>query len=88
MFYDIRGDDDQKLQVMARSDNSQDTTFDKIHEVIHRGDIVGFEGKPGRTKRGELSILPIKSTLLSACLHMLPTRHFGFKDKVLFAVYI
>lgn len=81
IFYDIQGDDDQKLQVMANNKISQDFSFEKIHEIIHRGDIVGFEGNPGKTKRGELSILPIKSYMLSPCLHMLPSRHFGFKDK-------
>lgn len=66
---------------MANNKFSTDESFEKIHEIIHRGDIVGFIGKPGKTKRGELSIIPSKSILLSPCLHMLPNRHFGFKDK-------
>lgn len=37
----------------------------------------------GKTKKGELSILPSSVTLLSPCLHMLPHLHFGLKDKVL-----
>ena len=36
----------------------------------------------GKTKKGELSILPSSVTLLSPCLHMLPHLHFGLKDKV------
>ena len=36
----------------------------------------------GKTKKGELSILPSNVTLLSPCLHMLPHLHFGLKDKV------
>lgn len=34
---------------------------------IRRGDIIGIEGVPGKTKKGELSIMPknVKLTLLS-----------------------
>ena len=42
-----------------------------------------MEGNPGKTKKGELSIIPHEITLLSPCLHMLPHLHFGLKDKVL-----
>jgi len=52
------------------------------NERIRRGDIVGVEGHPCRTKTGELSILPKKIALLTPCLHMLPHLHFGLKDKV------
>ena len=50
--------------------------------VIKRGDIIGIEGSPGKTKKGELSVVPRKMHLLSPCLHMLPHRHFGVKNKV------
>ena len=33
---------------------------------------MGVVGKPGKSKRGELSIFPTKLQLLSPCLHMLP----------------
>jgi len=36
----------------------------------------------GKTKKGELSIVPKKISLLSPCLHQLPTLHFGLKEKV------
>jgi len=48
---------------------------------MHRGDIIGAKGKPGRSKTGELSILPTEVKLLSPCLHMLPNLHFGLKDQ-------
>ena len=35
----------------------------------------------GKTKKGELSIIPRHVQLLSPCLHMLPHLHFGLKDK-------
>lgn len=58
--------------------------FTKDTEKLGRGDIIGVEGCPGKTKKGELSIIPKRITLLSPCLHMIPHLHFGLKDKVLF----
>lgn len=55
----------------------------RINNKLRRGDIIGVEGNPGKTKKGELSIIPYEITLLSPCLHMLPHLHFGLKDKVL-----
>ncbi|MGH0151216.1 UNVERIFIED_CONTAM: hypothetical protein FKN15_019477 [Acipenser sinensis] len=54
--------------------------FVKIIKDLHRGDIVGVEGNPTKTKR-ELSIVPTKMMLLSPCLHMLPHLHFVLKDQ-------
>lgn len=56
--------------------------FVHINNKLRRGDIVGVRGNPGKTKKGELSIIPVEMTLLSPCLHMLPHLHFGLKDKV------
>lgn len=53
-----------------------------INNKLRRGDIIGVRGNPGKTKKGELSIIPVEMTLLSPCLHMLPHLHFGLKDKV------
>lgn len=55
----------------------------RINNKLRRGDIIGVEGNPGKTKKGELSIIPYEITLLSPCLHMLPHLHFGLKDKVI-----
>lgn len=60
-----------------------ESSFEKDTDIIKRGDIIGVKGNPGKTKKGELSIIPAKITLLSPCLHMLPHLHFGIKDKVL-----
>lgn len=56
-------------------------TFTADNDKIRRGDIIGIEGVPGKTKKGELSIIPSRIKLLSPCLHMLPHLHFGLKDK-------
>ncbi|XP_060644010.2 lysine--tRNA ligase isoform X1 [Anolis sagrei] len=81
IFYDLRGEG-VKLQVMANSRNyKSEEEFVHINNKLRRGDIVGIQGNPGKTKKGELSIIPYEMTLLSPCLHMLPHLHFGLKDK-------
>ena len=54
--------------------------FNEVHSVIKRGDIVGVTGIPGKSNKGELSIFPTDVQLLSPCLRMLPSAHYGFKD--------
>ncbi|XP_065832378.1 lysine--tRNA ligase-like [Oscarella lobularis] len=79
IFYDLRGEG-VKLQIMATA-NASTQDFERIHGKIKRGDIVGVTGNPGKTKKGELSIIPHTVLLLSPCLHMLPHLHFGLRDK-------
>lgn len=81
IFYDLRGEG-VKLQVMATAKHYEsEEKFAEDTEVIRRGDIIGVNGVPTKTKKGELSVMPKKITLLSPCLHMLPHLHFGLKDK-------
>jgi lysyl-tRNA synthetase, class II len=77
--------------------------FEKQHEPLRRGDIIGIIGYPGRTspkskiekgEEGELSIFAREVILLTPCLHQLPDEYYGFKNqeerymkKVIFAVY-
>ena len=56
--------------------------FTAVHNDAKRGDIVGVEGFPGKSKKGELSIFPKRFVVLSPCLHMPPTAHYGLKDQV------
>lgn len=56
--------------------------FLKATEQVKRGDIIGVKGHPGKTKKGELSIIPQSMQLLAPCLHQLPALHYGLKDKV------
>ncbi|KAB0793569.1 hypothetical protein PPYR_09098 [Photinus pyralis] len=81
IFYDLRGEG-TKLQIMATAKHYYDEVkFTEDTDKIRRGDIVGVEGNPTKTKKGELSIMPKRIKLLSPCLHMLPHLHFGLKDK-------
>jgi lysyl-tRNA synthetase class 2 len=48
---------------------------------VKRGDIVGVEGFPGKSRNGELSIFPTRLAVLSPCLHMLPVARTGLKSQ-------
>ncbi|XP_077537343.1 lysyl-tRNA synthetase isoform X1 [Haemaphysalis longicornis] len=81
IFYDLRGEG-TKIQVMANASYyTSEEAFAKVNAKLRRGDIVGCIGHPGKTKKGELSIVPVEMVLLAPCLHMLPHLHFGLKDK-------
>jgi len=81
IFYDVRGEG-VKLQVMATANAYRsEAEFAVDTAKLRRGDIVGIVGNPGRTKKGELSVIPQQVQLLAPCLHMLPHLHYGIKDK-------
>nr|VDD34460.1 unnamed protein product [Brassica oleracea] len=82
-FYDLN-DSCLKVQVMAdlRKSELDKAEFAKLHAFAKRGDIVGVTGSPGKTKRGELSIFPRSFTVLSPCLHMLPSPANNKKQEI------
>jgi len=81
IFYDLRGEG-VKLQIMATAAAyTSEADFLTDTGKLRRGDILGVVGNPGRTKKGELSVIPTKVELLAPCLHMLPHLHYGIKDK-------
>ncbi|XP_078045606.1 lysyl-tRNA synthetase isoform X1 [Augochlora pura] len=81
IFYDLKGEG-AKIQVMANARHyNNEEQFMKDVSKIKRGDIIGVVGNPGKTKKGEFSIMARSITLLSPCLHMLPDLYFGLKDK-------
>ncbi|CDR96019.1 lysyl-tRNA synthetase, putative [Babesia bigemina] len=79
-FYDMRSNG-LRLQVFVNYEyhNSKSGDFNEIYNSIKRGDVVGIVGFPGRSKRGELSVFPRETMLLTPCLHMLPDKS-GLKD--------
>ncbi|KAI5309846.1 lysyl-tRNA synthetase [Ascosphaera atra] len=86
IFYDVRAEG-VKGQIACQAQNTADpTTFESQHEHLRRGDIIGIVGFPGRTNPknrddGELSIFAREVTLLSPCLHQIPSEHYGFHDQ-------
>lgn len=85
-FYVLKGDGVQ-IQIMAQAQDAElFETYEKEHDNLRRGDIIGVTGYPGRTSpakggEGEVSVFATSIQLLTPCLHMLPTEHYGFKDQ-------
>ncbi|XP_031629259.1 lysine--tRNA ligase-like [Contarinia nasturtii] len=80
-FFDLQSDGSRvQVKISAQMYESKEK-FEAEASKYHRGDIIGIEGSPVRTKSGELSILSKTVKLLAPCLHMLPTMHFGVKDQ-------
>ncbi|GAA35598.2 lysyl-tRNA synthetase class II [Clonorchis sinensis] len=81
IFYDVISDE-KRLQIMANlKDYKSPEEFYQVNDMLRMGDIVGCIGKPGKSKLGELSILPKELVLLAPCLYQLPHLHYGVKDK-------
>jgi len=82
IFYDIKADG-EGLQILCSMNNVAEgaKSFPDQHEHIRRGDIVGFRGKPTRTKAGELSLMCTEAIQLSPCLHNLPSEKYPIKSQ-------
>jgi lysyl-tRNA synthetase class 2 len=77
-FADIR-DETGKMQVFFQKKLIGNETFKKL-KLFDIGDFIGVEGEVGKTVAGEISVIPIKVTLLSKSLQPLPNEWFGLKD--------
>ena len=80
LFYDLIADG-AKVQIMCDAKDADGYDYFEVHNRIRRGDIVGFRGYPGRSKRGELSLFPTFTIQLAPCLRALPDKHNGLKDQ-------
>ena len=85
LFFDLRGEG-ARVQVMCDARNFQEAglelvDFQRLMNAVKRGDIVGINGYPGKSKRGELSIFPRKLEILAPCLHMPPGSHTGLQNQ-------
>jgi len=69
-----------KIQFYAKEDLIGAESYGWFSK-LDMGDIIGLEGHPFVTKRGELSIKITKWTLLTKSLHPLPEKFHGLQDK-------
>jgi lysyl-tRNA synthetase class 2 len=67
-----------RLQLHARKDVLGDTYEDLVS--LDLGDLIGVEGAPFRTRRGELSLRIDKWTLLAKAVRPLPDKYHGLTD--------
>jgi lysyl-tRNA synthetase class 2 len=77
-FLDLQ-DRSGKLQLHARQDVLGEESFTRLVD-LDLGDLIGAEGAPFRTKRGELSLRVDAWTLLAKSLRPLPDKYHGLAD--------
>ncbi|CAH0480047.1 unnamed protein product [Peronospora belbahrii] len=54
--------------------------FRALHESLRRGDIIGVKGFPGKSGKGELSIIPRQLQVLAPCIQPFPNSKYGIKE--------
>ncbi|OQR95110.1 lysyl-tRNA synthetase [Achlya hypogyna] len=85
IFLDINNDG-HEVQVLAErkyyanADDADDKSFEHVHDSLRRGDIIGVHGFPGKSGKGELSIIPQNVSILSPCLAPFPNSKYGVKE--------
>lgn len=73
-------DETGEIQIVLQDKETPKQAKDFFKKYIDVGDFVGVEGTIFRTKRGELSIMVKKLTLLSKSILPLPEKWHGLKD--------
>jgi len=67
--------DGHHLQVLVNFAFYEDKAkWDLIIQFLRIGDIIAAVGNPTRSKKGELSLIPVEIVILSPCLHMIPRK--------------
>ncbi|ETI40866.1 lysine-tRNA ligase [Phytophthora nicotianae P1569] len=92
VFLDLQSDG-HTVQVLSevkhfegRGDNAADDKeaakkeFRALHESLRRGDIIGVKGFPGKSGKGELSIIPRRLEVLAPCIQPFPNSKYGIKE--------
>ena len=79
VFLTISGGEGAKDEVQVLADRGlydsspgDHDDFDTFRQSVRRGDVIGVRGFPGKSGRGELSIIPREISLLAPCLRRLP----------------
>ncbi len=77
-FFDMQ-DHSGRIQLFFKRDIFEEEEYERIL-TYDIGDIIGIEGEVFRTQRGEISVRPVKVTLLSKSIQILPEKFHGLKD--------
>jgi lysyl-tRNA synthetase class 2 len=67
------------IQFYIRRDDVGDEAFE-VYRLLDLGDIIGIEGRLGKTRTGEMTIFVERFTPLSKALRLLPEKWHGLKD--------
>ena len=78
--FGVLQDGSGRIQIVLQEKETPNKERDFFKKYIDSGDIIGIEGPVFRTKRGELSILAKKITLLTKSILPLPEKFHGLQD--------
>ncbi|CAK4635041.1 unnamed protein product [Aphanomyces euteiches] len=71
---------EKKHFVGSGDESSSESSFNNILDSLRRGDVIGIHGFPGKSGKGELSIIPRQMIVLSPCLAPFPNSKYGVKE--------
>ncbi len=73
-------DETSGMQLYFQVDAMGEGPYEFFKKWVDTGDMLGIEGHPFRTRRGELSVLVTRCVLLAKALRPLPEKWHGLKD--------
>ncbi|MEI6731123.1 MAG: lysine--tRNA ligase [archaeon] len=79
--FGVLEDGSGKIQILLQDGETPEKVFEFFKKFIDSGDFIGVEGIVFRTKRGELSVLVNKLTLLTKSVLPVPEQFYGLKDE-------
>ncbi len=82
LIFAVIEDEGEKIQIVLEK-TSLGEKFNLFRKFIDPGDIIGVEGKVGKTKKGELSIFVSDFVILTKTLLPPPEKFHGIQDKEL-----
>ncbi len=82
LIFAVIEDEKEKIQIVLEK-KSLGEKFKIFRKLIDPGDIIGVEGKIGKTQKGELSVFVSDFILLSKALLPPPEKFHGLQDKEL-----
>jgi lysyl-tRNA synthetase class 2 len=79
-FFHVQGENGERLQFFA-SLNELSENFKVFKNMLDIGDIVSIEGKPYRTKTGELTVYVTNMEILTKSISPFPEKFHGLEDE-------
>ncbi len=81
-FARLRAGDGTELQAMLSLDRVGEDALSDFKHLVDIGDLIGIEGEVGASKRGELSVMATRWTMIAKSLRPLPVEHKTMSEQM------
>lgn len=81
-FARLRAGDGTELQAMLSLDRVGEDALSDFKHLVDIGDLIGIEGEVGASKRGELSVMATRWTMITKSLRPLPVEHKTMSEQM------